>query len=229
MTYGALLGGLLGQSGAHVWPGLPVGTCALLGAGAVLAATTQGPVSAVALTLELTQRVDARTVPLLLAVAGASVVARALDDRSVYSARIRWGESAAVGATTSARAFCGRPLQQAAVVPAAARHAVVLERLLGLTPRSVPVYVVDERGRLIGQISGGDTPGAPAEFGDPWETATASDLAGPVQALSSSMTPAEVEQHFRQTGASELPLVDPGSGRLLGMVPNHRDGAQGRF
>jgi hypothetical protein len=140
ITYGALLGGLLGCFGARVWPGLPVGSCALLGAGAVLAATTQGPVSAVALTLELTQRVD-------------------------------------------------------------------------------------EHCRLVGQISGADAPAAPDESGDPWETATASDLAEPVEALTSSMTAVEVDQHFQQLGMSLLPLVDPGSGRLLGAVANSRDSA----
>jgi chloride channel protein, CIC family len=109
ITCGALLGGLLGHIGAHVWPALPVGSCALLGAGAVLAAATQGPVSAVALTLELTQRVDARTVPLLLTVAVALLVARAFDDRSIYSARIRLGEFAPVVGDVSHRQPAGRP------------------------------------------------------------------------------------------------------------------------
>jgi CBS domain-containing protein len=226
VTYGALLGGLLGHFGARIWPGLPVGSCALLGAGAVLAATTQGPVSAVALTLELTQRIDARTVPLLLAVAGASLVTRALDDRSIYSARLRLRESAAtVGEQAPGRMFCGRLLHEAAVVPAAARHAVVLERLLGLAARGTPLYVIDARGRLLGQISGADAPPAPADFGDPWETAIASDLAGPVEALTSSMTVVEVDQRFRQTGARQLPVVDPSSGCLLGVVANGRDSA----
>jgi hypothetical protein len=226
VTYGALLGGLLGYFGARVWPGLPVGSCALLGAGAVLAATTQGPVSAVALTLELTQRVDARTVPLLLAVAVALLVARAFDDRSIYSARIRLAESPpVVGREAAGRMFWGRPLQEAAVVPAAAHRAVVLERLLGLPARSTPLYVVDEHYRLVGQISGADAPAASDELGDPWETATASDVAEPVEALTSLMTAMEVDQRFGRLGTSQLPLVDPGSGRLLGAVANSRDGA----
>lgn len=225
ITYGALAGGLLGQLGARFWPGLPVGSCALLGAGAVLAATTQGPVSAVALTLELTQRVDARTVPLLLAVVVASLVARALDDRSVYSVRIRGSElGPVVGGETPARTFCGRPLQGAAVVSAAARHAVVLERLLSLAawPASL-LYVVDEECRLVGQISNADAPAPSLEFSDPWETATALDLAIPVETLNSSMTATDVDQCFGRTGAGQLPLVEAGSGRLLGAVANCTD------
>jgi H+/Cl- antiporter ClcA len=41
LTLGALLGGMLGCAGSHVLPGVPPGLTAVLGAGAVLAATTQ--------------------------------------------------------------------------------------------------------------------------------------------------------------------------------------------
>jgi len=47
LTLGALLGGVLGCAGSQLCPGLPLGLSAVLGAGAVLAATTQGPISAV--------------------------------------------------------------------------------------------------------------------------------------------------------------------------------------
>ena len=43
LTVGALLGAVLGHAWSWVWPGVPPGLFAVLGAAAVLAATTQGP------------------------------------------------------------------------------------------------------------------------------------------------------------------------------------------
>lgn len=86
MSFGAVLGGLLGQGWTAVWPGPTMGSYAILASGAVLAATTQGPVSSVVFILELTQHVDAMMVPLLVAVAGATITSRLLEPQSIYSA-----------------------------------------------------------------------------------------------------------------------------------------------
>ncbi len=88
LALGALLGGLLGVVWGHVWPGDPPGLFAVLGAGAVLAATTQGPISAVVLLMELTAQARAFIVPLLLVVTIATLVARGIEPRSVYDARL---------------------------------------------------------------------------------------------------------------------------------------------
>jgi chloride channel protein, CIC family len=58
------------------------------GAAAVLAATTQGPISTVVLMMELTGRDRSFIVPLLLAVATATLVARTIELRSIYDARL---------------------------------------------------------------------------------------------------------------------------------------------
>ena len=60
----------------------------MLGAGAVLAATTQGPISTVVLLMELTGHARAFIVPLLLVVALATLVARTIEPRSIYDARL---------------------------------------------------------------------------------------------------------------------------------------------
>jgi H+/Cl- antiporter ClcA len=60
----------------------------LLGASAVLAATTQGPISTVVLMMELTGRDRSFIVPLLLAVGVATLVARTIEPRSIYDARL---------------------------------------------------------------------------------------------------------------------------------------------
>jgi CIC family chloride channel protein len=88
LAVGALLGGVLGYPWSWLWPGVPPGLFALLGAGAVLAATTQGPISTVVLLMELTGHARSFIVPLLLVVATATLVARTIEARSIYDARL---------------------------------------------------------------------------------------------------------------------------------------------
>jgi H+/Cl- antiporter ClcA len=88
LTVGALLGAVLGHAWSWMWPGVPPGLFALLGAAAVLAATTQGPISTVVLMMELTGRDRSFIMPLLLAVATATLVARTIEPRSIYDARL---------------------------------------------------------------------------------------------------------------------------------------------
>jgi chloride channel protein, CIC family len=88
LTAGAMLGGLLGYGWSWIWPGVPPGLFAIMGAGAVLAATTQGPISAVVLMTELTGRNRSFILPLLLTVTLATLVARSIEPRSIYDARL---------------------------------------------------------------------------------------------------------------------------------------------
>ncbi|HBK04687.1 MAG TPA: hypothetical protein DDZ81_02355 [Acetobacteraceae bacterium] len=84
----ALLGGTLGLPWAWVFPGIPPGLFALLGAGAMLAASTQGPISAVVLMMELTGYARAAILPLLIIVVTATLIARTIEPRSIYDARL---------------------------------------------------------------------------------------------------------------------------------------------
>jgi H+/Cl- antiporter ClcA len=88
LTVGALLGGVLGHAWSWFWPGVPPGLFAVLGAAAVVAATTQGPISTVVLMIELTGRDRSFIVPLLLAVGTATLVARTIELRSIYDAKL---------------------------------------------------------------------------------------------------------------------------------------------
>lgn len=138
MTLGALLGGVLGRGWMLLWPHAPAGTYAIIGAGAVLAAATQGPISALVLTVELTRHLDLVIIPLMLAIAGAVVTARALEPRSIYSGRIRAGRAAAgVAADT---------------ISAAASYAEVLRHYVGLADPGRPLVVLDEHGQVTGRI-----------------------------------------------------------------------------
>jgi chloride channel protein, CIC family len=88
LTAGALIGVVLGYAWCWLWPGAPPGLFALLGAGAVLGATTQGPISAVVLIMELTGHARSFILPLLLIVGIATMVARSIEPRSIYDAQL---------------------------------------------------------------------------------------------------------------------------------------------
>jgi H+/Cl- antiporter ClcA len=87
MTFGALLGGLLGEAWSYLAPATSKDSYAIVGAGAMLASASQGPISSVVFMLELTNHTDALIVPLLIAVAGATLMARKLEVHSIYSIR----------------------------------------------------------------------------------------------------------------------------------------------
>jgi H+/Cl- antiporter ClcA len=88
LALGALLGGVLGYPWSLLWPGVSPGLFAVLGAAAVLAATTQGPVSTVVLMVELTGQARSFILPLLLVVVIATLTARLIEVRSIYDARL---------------------------------------------------------------------------------------------------------------------------------------------
>lgn len=88
LTLGALLGGVLGCAWSYFWPGIPTGLFALLGAGAVLAATTQGPISTMVLMMELTGQDRSFVLPMLLAITLATLISRTIESRSIYDARL---------------------------------------------------------------------------------------------------------------------------------------------
>ncbi len=85
MTFGALLGGLFGEAWSHVAPTIPKDSYAIVGAGAMLASASQGPISSIVFMLELTNHTDALIVPLMIAVAGATITARKFEQHSIYS------------------------------------------------------------------------------------------------------------------------------------------------
>lgn len=88
LTFGALLGAVMGHAWSALWPGVPAGFFALLGAGAVLSATTQGPISAVVLVMELTGRDRSFILPLILIASISTLIARSIEHRSIYDARL---------------------------------------------------------------------------------------------------------------------------------------------
>jgi H+/Cl- antiporter ClcA len=102
LTVGVLLAGVLEGIWSHVWPGTSPGSYALIGGGAFLAASMQGPLSALVLVLELTRHFDLLMAPALVAVTEATIVARRLGAPSIYSARLGPGSYRAGDRTAAA-------------------------------------------------------------------------------------------------------------------------------
>lgn len=88
LAIGAMLGGGFGYAWSLCVPGEPLGVYALIGASALLAATTQGPISTLILMMELTGHDRSFLMPVLIAVVGATMVARSIEFRSIYDARL---------------------------------------------------------------------------------------------------------------------------------------------
>jgi H+/Cl- antiporter ClcA len=86
LATGALLGAVAGRGWSVLWAGSPTGALVVVGAAAVLAATTAAPVTAVVLTLELTGSGPGVWLPVLLAVAGADLTRRAVRRRGDHLA-----------------------------------------------------------------------------------------------------------------------------------------------
>ena len=88
LAAGALAGAALGQLWLWIHPGGEIGLYALLGAGAMLAASTQGPVSSLVLMMELTGQARAFALPMLAMIVIATATARLIEWRSIYEARL---------------------------------------------------------------------------------------------------------------------------------------------
>ena len=93
-----MLGAGLGLAWSHLWAGSAAGSYGLIGAAAMLGAGTQAPVSSLVLVVELTHSADTVIVPMVVATALATVIARRIDGYSIYSARLPAAEVPATAA-----------------------------------------------------------------------------------------------------------------------------------
>ena len=101
LSTGAVLGGALGLVWSHVWSGPPSGAFALIGAAAMLGACLQAPVSALVLTIELTDTGFPLMLPMIAATVIATTLARRIDGYSIYSARLPADDWPTAGASAA--------------------------------------------------------------------------------------------------------------------------------
>lgn len=210
LTLGAIFGGLLGHLWLMIWPGAPLGSFTIIGACAVLAAATQGPVSAVVLVLELTWRADTIMVPIILATASAVLIARKLEARSIYSARIHLGRSAA------GRAAGEKEAKDFIALSSSARAIETLRATLDGAFDHKPIYVVDEKGGLVGELLPHEVRRWEARA-LPLETATAADLATAVMPILTSDDEEIITEKFKVAGKAVLPVINTCKRELVGV------------
>lgn len=218
---GAAIGGAFGVVLADLYPelGLHAEAYALVGMGAVVAAATDAPITGILIVFEMTNDYGI-VLPLMVATVISYLVARRLEPDSLYSGWLRRrGERIAHGAARDvlaelrvADAYDRNPQ----VIGEAATVAQLLEHLGGGEQTAFPV--VDEELRLTGVITLADLGRIAKDHGDYAPVLLAADLAVPVEAATPDESLLDAIRKMGVRGSDTLPVVDPGTGRLSGLI-----------
>ncbi len=217
-----ILGGALGYLLGLWLPGTP-GFWAMVGMAAILSGAMRAPLTGALFAVELTDRFDALPVT-LVASAGAYAVSVLVMRRSILTEKIaRRGRHILQEYTVDPLDF----LQAGDVMTSAPR---TLEGDLPVgdavtffaeraTHRSYPV--TDASGRLLGLVSRSDALRWQTEGHDP--DASLADLVSDAsQPSASPETPiGAVADLMVETGIGRVPIVDAGSGRVVGILSRH--------
>jgi CIC family chloride channel protein len=215
LLVGAILGGLVGTP-VHAW--FPDGSgsanaYALVGMGALLAATTHAPLMAILILFEMTLDYDI-VLPLMLACVVAHAAAKALRSPSIYGSVARAG-TAGPAALDGLRV---RDLMKAEppCVPLDARFSQIVEKFVGLPYQNL--YVVGAQREFRGVI--------PLQEIKPYlydvalaQVAIAEDLLREeFPSVHPDTTLRETLARFQAHAGERLPVVEEGTRRLVGSV-----------
>ena len=218
---GAATGGAFGVALTGLFPhlGLRPEAYALVGMGAVVAASTNAPITGMLLVFEMTNDYEI-VLPLMLTTVIANLVARRLEPDSLYSGWLRRrGEHLQHGADRDvlaglrvADAFDPAPH----VVGETAPLDQLLEHLGRGTYTDLPV--VDEDRRLVGIIPLADLGRLAGERREEAAALVASDMAIPAETVAPGDSLLEAIRRMGVRGAPSIPVVDRATGHLLGLV-----------
>ncbi len=218
---GAASGGAFGVTLEVLFPGLPISpeSYAIVGMGAVVAGAVGAPITGILLVFEMTNDY-AIVLPLMLAVAVCTPVARWLDRDDLYSGWLRRrGEHVEHGADRDvlaglrvADAYDPDPVVVREETPVASLLAHIGHRDQNLFP------VVDDAGLYVGVLTTADL-GAVARAPQALDGVL---IAADVARASATLAPADsLLAAVRQMGVrgdASLPVVDPATGVLRGVV-----------
>ena len=221
---GAATGGAFGVALAQLLPNASIRpeAYAIVGMGALIAASTDAPITGILLVFEMTNDY-ALVLPLMLATVISHLVARRLEPDSLYSGWLRRrGERIEHGADESA---LGRLRVREAYNPEARTLAEreevgLLVDHLGHDDQMV-FPVVDAEGRLCGIIDVADLGRVARNYANLEGIVLAIDLAHPSEAVSPNETLLDAMRRMGVRGVNALPVVDAATGRVLGMLSRH--------
>jgi len=217
---GAALGGAVGTA-VELWApfahGGP-GAYALVGMGAVVAATSHAPLTGIVIMFELTGDYEI-ILPVMATCILSTVVASSLKEESIYTQKLKWkGISLRQGREESIL----RHMQVETVLrrdyrsfPEESPLPEILAEALGSSQTTFPV--VDADGGLSGVIRVQDLHRALDDRGTLESVVVAADLATPARGVPRDTNLEEVLEILTETGADLLPVVEDGD-RVVGVV-----------
>ena len=221
---GAATGGAFGVALAHIMPNAPIRpeAYAIVGMGALVAASTHAPITGILLVFEMTNDY-ALVLPLMLATVISYLVAHRFEPDSLYSGWLRRrGERIEHGTDETA-------LAALRVRDAFDEHARVIHEReevgqlldhLGHDDQLV-FPVVDANGSLRGVIDLADLGRVAKDYGNLGSIVLAIDLAHPAETVTPNETLLDATRRMGVRGVSALPVVDAVSGQVLGLVSRH--------
>lgn len=218
---GAATGGAFGVLLTDLFPalGLRPEAYALVGMGAVVAAATAAPITGILLVFEMTNDY-AIVLPLMLTTVIANLVARRIEPDSLYSGWLRRrGERLEHGANRDVLA--GLTVSDAFdPAPQVVSEDASVELLLAHLGRGAytDLPVVDGERRLLGIITLADLGHLAGEPRENTRTLIAADAATPAETVTPADSLLVAVRKMGVRGVPSIPVVDPGSGRLLGLV-----------
>ena len=219
---GAATGGAVGVALADLFPtlGLYPEAYALVGMGAMIAAATAAPITAILIVFEMTNDY-AIVLPLMLTTVVAYLVARHFEPDSLYSGWLRRrGEHIAHG--TDRDILAGVRVADAydrdpAVIGEAATAAQLLEHL-GRGDDQLEFPVVSDRLECVGMIGLADLARIAKDYAELAPVVVAADLARETPSVAPGDSLLEAVHRLGVRGATALPVVDPRTGRLVGLL-----------
>jgi CIC family chloride channel protein len=218
---GAMTGGAFGALVGHLFPGITAspGVYALVGMGAVVAGATHAPITAILIIFEMTGEYKV-ILPMMITCILATIVASALKNGSIYTIKLmRQGVDISQGMEQNI-------LRALKVAQFMSHDSVTVSESLPLCDvidtfknrDASYLHVTNPDGRLTGIISFRDIRGLLDEE-CPRTLIIAQDVATThLVTLLPGDTLFSALRRFGKWGVSQLPVVEPGSGRLLGTL-----------
>ena len=217
---GAMLGGAVGAVVHSVWPATTAGAgaYALVGMGAVVAACTHAPITAILILFELTANYQI-ILPLMVSCIIATLLATRLKEESIYTLKLlRRGVDIHKGKALNVLQHVLVRDQMRADARTVARGDGLIDVLSAFIDHpGVTLFVVDEERRLRGVITSAEVRGIMSEAATLETLVVAEDLIGAtmVPSVSPSDSLADVMRHLGSY-RGELPVLD--DGRIVGVI-----------